>query len=54
MKNNDNLNIIIISFGFFIITTSIIFLSNGFSILGSVAGFLIIFFNQDIAKYFRN
>ncbi|GMA70829.1 hypothetical protein GCM10025879_20830 [Leuconostoc litchii] len=54
MKNNKNLNIIIVFLGFSIITASIIFLSNSLSIIGSVTGFAIIFFSKDIAKYFKS
>lgn len=54
MKNNNNLNIIIVFLGFSIIAASIIFLSDNLSIMGSVAGFLIIFFSKYIAKYFNS
>lgn len=54
MKNRNNLNIIIVFLGFFIIAASIIFLSDSFSIIGSVARFLIIFFSKYIAKYFSS
>lgn len=54
MKSDNNLNIIIIFFGFLIIAASIIFLSDSFSIIGSVVGFLIIFFSKYIAKYFSS
>lgn len=54
MKNRNNLNIIIVFLGFSVIAASIIFLSDSFSIIGSVAGFLIIFFSKNIAKYFSS
>lgn len=53
MKNRNILDIIIIFFVFFIVVTSIIFLSNSLSIIGSVAGFAIIFFSKNIVKYFK-
>ena len=53
MKNRNSLDTIIIFFGFFIVATSIIFLSNSLSIIGSVTGFVIIFFSKNIARYFR-
>ena len=54
MKNNNNLNIIIVFLGFSIIAASIIFLSNSLSIIGAVTGFTIIFFSKNIAKYFQS